>query len=1817
MPEGKAWSATKKKKESIQVSPLGVRSPGRNGDGNEKHSGCRRWESGNKRRLTQELIESVSGEVSKYSEERMSPSEKQIEIGREIVEGDRTYVSDGSSYSSSTRNNGGDDHTADPQALKRVLESSAFIVGSTKDQSIYRDDDHTADPLALKRVLESSDFLVCDDRDNNETAGHAAVAAVLNSGDDILVNELAEDDNVGRPSHRRVTAGICDVQRLLGSISDVVGQEKEDMTCELLSIAKKDKNRRLTADSTDLNDILNALDEDEGSGRMDAVKSSTISQDTADMSGLQSAMAEPKLEDKGSGLSSSGGGSSNRRLTADISELNSVFTDIMEGEEERVEVVGAMKLSASISQISKCMPPAAVELRLEEQESWSGSSGGGSNRRLTADTSELKSVFADVMVGEEGAVDMKSTVAISHGITDMPAAVELRPEEQKSGSSSSGRDSNRRLTADLSELNSMFADVIESEEQDAESSDNDISKKWKKKLSSNDRGGDRRHTADMTEVKLVLAGLDEEVSKVTTKPFPLPSPPSPPRGHFESSQKDPPSIPVTTSVAESPMKTMVLQGTSVSSPPSVRNLLSSVDEAKEDEAMSNDALKESSCSPHPIPNGELQGEKYNSTRTQVRRDSLHFLTEHSSGAVSGDVLSSPGGLPIVAGTSSLKSCLSSKIRSRRSLPAPNMMDTKLTPRKKPFNVEQDTGSGKRVGFGTLSAVEFRSGSPSTKLTPMPTRDARAAFPLDGQNDLRSLRSDSGVEEEDEDTATNTMILDEWEEEAKAAESRRVAQVEAAAAKRGSPSPSSRRGTLMPPRPKTFNVQGLVKNLQQEESFCDPMSFSSSTDSTNGNDGEQQQSLPSRSSGSSVSTSTTPAIATFSPLPISMKVDCRGGDGSNDLAISSPVISVAITVKQSPQKVIVTSPSPLSRLMNINDESYCSDMDISDVVVSPVESNTPPRPPCTLTVEQKHRKGEKLTCLPPSTTLPSLLRDITNQVDSYEAEISFLSSDHGDMRVSDGEEDDRTQQLEPTLGGLLKGLEAEGAAGKYSYSAQTRKKLSDDIEEDRKESHTMELEPSLGGVLARLDQTENSPAVAAISRYDSSTTSFSIVSDTSHGGQSQSCVNHLEQTVEGLMLLTTPGIDNGKKYIDLGGEREENNVMLPSFDEGSVINVSNPNSNNAKHADGDEAGNEVSTCLSPSSVELKEGQEEGEDNDVSLTMDKAGTTSGRGPEIDKSHSPLALSVVMEEDESDLRHSTEFTENNSHDNNGGMAMLQQLSVDSIRVNEENSIGCNVDGKAQESSNNDNIISGSNGSLGDEDSKYMSNPVVPNPNPPPPLSFKSLVNFCMPKESTMAEVQSALLPVSSNIKESPSDKGGDMVRTLLHAVELHLLTYATEELIHQLVPEGVKEMADALLDNKADQPIVKRIESAAAGAPQEGDENLGEKIEVLSGQVKKNVMVSLFTSELRWIDMLSARTREVASEIDDKAHTLLRGKAYLELLDKQLDTIDTQLESERSKKEAEAKEAEAKAYANVMANIDASRAEMEELEEQVRQQEEARELRKRYDKAEGALTAIEKGAYQEEENVIDLENKISLIRGLHNWGNPLKLWSSEIIIPFVPYCSRQTVHALRATLSDSGNAVASMIPLTAPTTGSGPSGRRKRARTEKNMGVVALSTAAEMISRLVFDSNSGIFSPSGAAGSISSTVKCFSDIPSAVTAIERIQGRSNTLVWSVDWLVKKVGLLCRVEPCGNGEPGSDVILHVDLRGKGTLSFVVDAGCAILGFEPKLCVKEGSETDDAALHNAKHSATRGMASSGGGMALLLCVDSVCKAIGLPSIFT
>ncbi|CAN0438522.1 unnamed protein product, partial [Discosporangium mesarthrocarpum] len=59
-----------------------------------------------------------------------------------------------------------------------------------------------------------------------------------------------------------------------------------------------------------------------------------------------------------------------------------------------------------------------------------------------------------------------------------------------------------------------------------------------------------------------------------------------------------------------------------------------------------------------------------------------------------------------------------------------------------------------VMFGSPSAAEFNRQSPSNRLTPMPSRDAKALFPLE------QVQEDET--DEDEDTAANSAILADWE-----------------------------------------------------------------------------------------------------------------------------------------------------------------------------------------------------------------------------------------------------------------------------------------------------------------------------------------------------------------------------------------------------------------------------------------------------------------------------------------------------------------------------------------------------------------------------------------------------------------------------------------------------------------------------------------------------------------------------------------------------------------------------------------------------------------------------------------------------------------------------------------------------------------------------------------------------------------------------------------------------------------------------------------------------------------------------------------------
>ncbi|CAN0518694.1 unnamed protein product, partial [Ectocarpus sp. 12 AP-2014] len=61
---------------------------------------------------------------------------------------------------------------------------------------------------------------------------------------------------------------------------------------------------------------------------------------------------------------------------------------------------------------------------------------------------------------------------------------------------------------------------------------------------------------------------------------------------------------------------------------------------------------------------------------------------------------------------------------------------------------------RRVMFGAPMAAEFNHLSPSNRLTPMPSRDAKSLFPLEKREEAET--------DEDEDTAANSAQLAEWE-----------------------------------------------------------------------------------------------------------------------------------------------------------------------------------------------------------------------------------------------------------------------------------------------------------------------------------------------------------------------------------------------------------------------------------------------------------------------------------------------------------------------------------------------------------------------------------------------------------------------------------------------------------------------------------------------------------------------------------------------------------------------------------------------------------------------------------------------------------------------------------------------------------------------------------------------------------------------------------------------------------------------------------------------------------------------------------------------
>ncbi|CAM9559539.1 unnamed protein product, partial [Phaeothamnion confervicola] len=67
---------------------------------------------------------------------------------------------------------------------------------------------------------------------------------------------------------------------------------------------------------------------------------------------------------------------------------------------------------------------------------------------------------------------------------------------------------------------------------------------------------------------------------------------------------------------------------------------------------------------------------------------------------------------------------------------------------------------KNVVFGSPAAAVFNLESPSNKLTPMPSRQAKERFTLDGQKKKKGEEKEES--DEDEETASNSAMLDAWE-----------------------------------------------------------------------------------------------------------------------------------------------------------------------------------------------------------------------------------------------------------------------------------------------------------------------------------------------------------------------------------------------------------------------------------------------------------------------------------------------------------------------------------------------------------------------------------------------------------------------------------------------------------------------------------------------------------------------------------------------------------------------------------------------------------------------------------------------------------------------------------------------------------------------------------------------------------------------------------------------------------------------------------------------------------------------------------------------
>jgi hypothetical protein len=608
--------------------------------------------------------------------------------------------------------------TAEPADVNGLLED---LSNENSDEAIRRSPRRssrrmTAEPGDVLGIMQGID-------DEEHSPPRSSRRLTADPGDMMGIMQGIDDGEPSPPrSSRRTTADPGDVRGIMQGIDD--GETSPPRS-----------SRRKTAEPGDVHNIMQGIDDEELSPsrkkQQMTAEESNVYNDSSEVHGadhstsrnLRRMTAEKGdidriLDDIDDGEPSPGRGS--RRMTAEPGDVHGIMNGIDEEEHRSSVRRSSRRMTAERGDLDDMLKGIYEETSPPRRRS---------KRRMTADGADMIEIMQDLSDEEKQSpadrrvtADKADIEGIWNELSDTEQEKELGSEKQAEQDSPGGGTS-RRMTAEKADFDSLLNDVEES--QEAAEMNSPTSRQ-----SPRSQWGTGT-TPEKIKEKGIVATLDKGQEDTGIDSTPSYQRPLSRRGNSDDEN----------------------EGTSVTSSPLRLSARSPHDRSDASVAKGSDILLVQDVDSHvksspaePVhARRQSKGRGSRSSRggarhppladgRSARRDSLQAMfAPHSPDVSSPSVGDRKDGV--------LKSCLSSKKR-----------------RKSISRTPASPSATKKVGFGSSSAAEFNRGSPSNKLTPMPSRAAKELYPLE-EDEIKSKQQ----KDDDENTAMNTSILEDWEE----------------------------------------------------------------------------------------------------------------------------------------------------------------------------------------------------------------------------------------------------------------------------------------------------------------------------------------------------------------------------------------------------------------------------------------------------------------------------------------------------------------------------------------------------------------------------------------------------------------------------------------------------------------------------------------------------------------------------------------------------------------------------------------------------------------------------------------------------------------------------------------------------------------------------------------------------------------------------------------------------------------------------------------------------------------------------------------------